>query len=121
MLRPTLTKKRMLQILTRSSGNDRASRVCDWFLSTLILLNLAAVAMESVSSIGTKYGTAFFIFEMFSVTIFGIEYVSRIWCMAANEASIHSSPFRRRIEYIFSFTGLIDPVSYTHLTLPTKA
>ena len=78
MLRPTLTKKRMLQILTRSSGNDRASRVCDWFLSTLILLNLVAVAMESVSSIGNQYGTAFLIFEMFSVTIFGIEYISRI-------------------------------------------
>ena len=118
MLRPTLTKKRMLQILTRSSGNDRASRVCDWFLSTLILLNLAAVAMESVSSIGTKYGTAFFIFEMFSVTIFSIEYVSRIWCMAANEASSHSSPFRRRIEYIFSFTGLIDLIAILPSLLP---
>ena len=104
MLRPIVTKKRMLQILTRSSGNDRASRICDKFLSTMILLNLFAVSMESVSSLGTKYGTAFFIFEMVSVTIFGIEYILRIWCMAANEASSHSSPFRRRVEYIFSFT-----------------
>ena len=47
--------------------------------------------MESVSSLGTKYGTAFFIFEMLSVTIFGIEYILRIWCMAANEASSRSS------------------------------
>ena len=50
MLRPIVTKKRMLQILTRSSGNDRASRICDKFLSTMILLNLFAVSMESVSS-----------------------------------------------------------------------
>ena len=74
--------------------------------------------MESVSSLGTKYGTAFLIFEMFSVTIFGIEYISRIWCMAANEASSHSSPFRRRIEYIFSFTGLIDLIAILPSLLP---
>ena len=53
MLRPILNKKRVLQILTRSSGNDRASRICDRFLSTMILLNLVAVSMESVSSFGT--------------------------------------------------------------------
>ena len=118
MLRPIVTKKRMLQILTRSSGNDRASRICDKFLSTMILLNLFAVSMESVSSLGTKYGTAFFIFEMVSVTIFGIEYILRIWCMAANEASSHSSPFRRRVEYIFSFTGLIDLIAILPSLLP---
>ena len=118
MLHPIVTKKRMLQILTRSSGNDRASRICDRFLSTMILLNLVAVSMESVSSLGTKYGTAFFIFEMLSVTIFGIEYILRIWCMAANEASSHSSPFRRRVEYIFSFTGLIDLIAILPSLLP---
>ena len=118
MLRPIVTKKRMLQILTRSSGNDRASRICDRFLSAMILLNLVAVSMESVSSLGTSYGTAFFVFEMISVTIFGVEYILRIWCMAANENSNHSSPFRRRMEYIFSFTGLIDLIAILPSLLP---
>ena len=38
-----ISKRRMLQILSRSSGSDRASRICDRFLSTMILLNLLAV------------------------------------------------------------------------------
>ena len=118
MLSPIVTKKRMLQILTRSSGNDRASRICDRFLSTMILLNLVAVAMESVSSLGIKYGNAFFIFEIFSVTVFGIEYILRIWCMAANDASRHGSSSRRRIEYIFSFTGMIDLIAILPSLLP---
>jgi len=108
----------MLQILTRSSGGDRASRVCDRFLSTMILLNLLAVSLESVDSLNAEYGRVFFLFEMVSVAIFGIEYLLRIWCMAANEASRHSAPMRRRLEYIFSFTGLIDLIAILPSLLP---
>ena len=34
---PMITKQRMLAILSRSSGSDRTSRICDRFLSTMIL------------------------------------------------------------------------------------
>ena len=84
----------------------------------MILLNLLAVSLESVDSLNAEYGRFFFIFEMVSVVIFGIEYLLRIWCMAANEASRHSSPMRRRVEYIFSFTGLIDLIAILPSLLP---
>jgi len=84
----------------------------------MILLNLLAVSLESVDSLNAEYGHLFFAFEMASVVIFGIEYLLRIWCMAANESSRHSSPIRRRFEYIFSFTGLIDLVAILPSLLP---
>ena len=112
------SKKRILQILSRSSGSDRASRICDRFLSTMILLNLLAVSLESVDSLSASYGTAFFAFEMVSVAIFSVEYALRIWSAAANEASKHSSPAKRRLEYIFSFTGLIDLIAILPSLLP---
>ena len=86
-----ITKQRMLAILSRSSGSDRTSRICDRFLSTMILLNLLAVSLESIDALSATYGHLFFAFEMFSVAIFGCEYLLRIWT-----------------------------VSYTHLTLPTN-
>ncbi|MEC8121065.1 MAG: ion transporter [Pseudomonadota bacterium] len=113
-----VSKKRILQILSRSSGSDRASRICDRFLSTMILLNLLAVSLESVDALSASYGTAFFAFEMVSVAIFGVEYALRIWSAAANEASKHSSPAKRRLEYIFSFTGLIDLIAILPSLLP---
>ena len=79
----TVSKKRILQILTRSSGSDLSSRICDKFLSTMILANLLAVSLESVDLSNAEYGQLFFVFEMVSVTIFSIEYLLRIWCMAA--------------------------------------
>ena len=113
-----VSKKRILQILSRSSGSDRASRICDRFLSTMILLNLLAVSLESVDALSASYVTAFFAFEMVSVAIFGVEYALRIWSAAANEASKHSSPAKRRLEYIFSFTGLIDLIAILPSLLP---
>ena len=113
-----ITKRRMLQILTRSSGSDRASRVCDRFLSTMILLNLVAVSMESIDSLGAAYGDLFLAFEIFSVAIFGTEYILRIWSMAANEASRYKSATARRLEYVFSFTGLIDLIAILPSLLP---
>lgn len=84
----------------------------------MILLNLLAVSLESVDALSASYGTAFFAFEMVSVAIFGVEYALRIWSAAANEASKHSSPAKRRLEYIFSFTGLIDLIAILPSLLP---
>ena len=68
-----ISQKRLLEILEKSDGNDKASFYCDVSLSALIILNLVAISLESVESIGASYRDFFFMFEMFSVTIFGVE------------------------------------------------
>ena len=111
-------RKRVLQILSRSSGKDQVSRWCDHFLATLILLNLFAVSLESIDSLSRQYGPFFILFEIFSVTIFGIEYLLRIWTVADNEASRFKTATGRRLDYIFSFTGLIDLIAILPSILP---
>jgi voltage-gated potassium channel len=97
----------MLEILEKSDGQDRASFYCDMILSVLIVLNLLAISLESVESIGQAYSRFFFAFEMISVSIFGTEYTLRIWASAA-ASSKWKSPLSKRLAYIFSFTGLVD-------------
>jgi voltage-gated potassium channel len=113
-----ISRKRALEILNRSTGDDRASRICDHFLAALILLNLLAVSLESIDTLGDTYALQFFWFEIFSVTVFGIEYVMRIWAVADNEASRYKSAIGRRFDYIFSFTGLIDLAAILPSILP---
>lgn len=113
-----LNKKRVFEILDRSSGDDKVSTYCDRGLSTLILLNLLAVSLESVEQISEQYGTFFWGFELFSVTIFGCEYILRIWSSDANENSRFKSSGKRRLGYIFSFTGLIDLIAILPSILP---
>ena len=113
-----VSQKRMLEILSRSNTGDRTSRICDRFLSTLILLNLVAVSLESIDALRLSHGRAFLLFEVVSVTIFGLEYCLRIWAAAANEDSRFKTALGRRMEYIFSFTGLIDLLAILPSLLP---
>lgn len=77
-------------------------------LFILILLNVIAVCLESVQNIGNEYKKPFYYFEMFSVLIFGIEYLLRVWSAPAREDLGENSNFIKRLKYIFSFTGLVD-------------
>ena len=51
----------------------------DWFIIGLIALNVLAVMVETVEWVEAAYGAELFWFEVFSVSIFTIEYVGRVW------------------------------------------
>jgi voltage-gated potassium channel len=88
-----------------STGLRRASRAFDVALIVLIVLNVVAVMLESVSSIGTRYRWWFSTFEIFSVAIFTIEYGSRIWASAERQPE---QPLRARLRYSVTPMALID-------------
>ena len=99
-----ITKERLLEILDKSKPDDTISWYTEVILSVLILLNLIAVSLESVPSLSSKYSAVFMYFEIFSVIIFSVEYVARIWASAAKKDVCSSSSLRKRLSYVFSFT-----------------
>ena len=104
----SLSQQRILEILEKAKPGDKTSQYSDLFLSTLIILNLLAVSLESVESIGKVFRYEFYIFELFSVSIFIFEYLLRIWATGANGDGSLSSSFKARLKYILGFTGIID-------------
>jgi voltage-gated potassium channel len=111
-------QRRMMEVLIKGDDQDATSRACDIFLSALILLNLAAVCLESVESINREYNSALVAFEWFSVSIFLTEYLLRIWSIAADNRNPAKTSLGRRARYIFSFTGLIDLAAILPSILP---
>ena len=109
---------RLFQILSKGDRTDKISLICDYFLSLLIFLNLVAVCLESVESIGANYQQHFFYFEIFSVVIFAVEYLLRIWSMPADRSNKHKTASGRRASYVFSFTGIIDLAAILPSILP---
>ena len=73
----------VLRILEPAKLGDRTSRIWDLSLFGLVVLNLIAVALESVPALQKNYGNWFYNFEIFSVIVFTIEYVSRVWSAPA--------------------------------------
>ena len=104
-------QNRMLEILEPAQKGDTASRVCDTLIALLVVFNILAVTFESVSDLSVKYADHFYTFEFFSVIIFSIEYLMRLWASAAKHANEDKIFGSARLGYMFSFSGLIDLVS----------
>lgn len=77
---------------------DRAGTVVNWFIMTLILLNVLAVIFETVEPVYARYESFFFGFEMLSVTIFTVEYAARIWS-AVEAGAPYDRPVVGRLRY----------------------
>ena len=111
-------QKRTSQLLSKGNVADKPSQYVDMILFILIVLNIAAVCLESVKHIGNEYKVAFNAFEFFSVVIFSIEYVLRVWSAPARNDLGNSINIIKRMKYIFSFTGLIDFLAIIPSILP---
>jgi voltage-gated potassium channel len=102
----------VLRVLEPAALGDRTSRIWDLSLFFLVVLNLVAVALESVPTLQMSYGKWLYNFELFSVVVFSVEYIARVWSAPAKRGvDFTDSPLRSRFRYIFSFYGLIDLVA----------
>ena len=67
------------ELLNPAAFGDISSKRWDQFFSGLIFLNVIAVTLESVDTLHAAYQRAFQYFEIFSIIIFSIEYLLRVW------------------------------------------
>ena len=94
--------------LLDGSVYSKLSKSIEIFIVAVVVLNVLMITLESVSSLQKNYGSFFYYFEVFSVIVFTIEYVLRVWSYGAKYSLKDGGPTRGRKEYIFSFYGLID-------------
>lgn len=100
-------RRRTYQVLERAEPGDRLSLVLDVFLIVLILLSATAIILESISSLYLIYGRYFFHFEAFTICVFTIEYLLRLWsCVEGAPAG--ASSWRYRVSYMLSGSAIID-------------
>ena len=110
------------QLLNPAVFGDLTSKRWDQFFSLLIILNVIAVTLESVDYIHNEYKLIFRNFEVFSICIFSLEYILRLWVSPIKYASLGFSPFKARLKYMLSVNGIIDLLSilpfYLQFLLP---
>ncbi len=102
------SRKRTAQLLEQSLANDPASRILNLLLILLISLNVISIIIESVNPIYLQYQTQFHYFNLFSVVIFTVEYLARVWSSIDLTEHTHTSPFIGRLRYMFTPMALID-------------
>ncbi|HOZ78791.1 MAG TPA: ion transporter [Ferruginibacter sp.] len=113
------TKHKIHVLLHPELGDTRWDKILNAFIIVLIVLNVAAVILETVQPIHDKYAVFFHYFDMVSVFIFTIEYLLRVW--SCNHDPRYQHKFHGRLHYIFSTEALIDLIAilpfYIHVVV----
>jgi len=100
-------RRRAYGILENAAG-ERKGRLLNSLLIGLIIANVAAIVMSSVAAIGERYRGWFELFEWFSVLLFTLEYLTRVWAAVERDDGHYKTPIRGRIRYMLSPLALID-------------
>ena len=105
-------RRRTHQILEGTREGDLVNRVFEIFMIVLIAGNVLAVILETVPSLGTAYGGLFFVFEVFSVAVFSIEYVLRVWAVIEDRRRTRMTPVGGRVRYMVTPMAIIDLLAF---------
>lgn len=109
-------KKKVHLLLDPSDGGTSWDRIINSIIVSLILLNLIAVCLETVDSYYRANQIWFKDFELFSIFIFSLEYLLRIWSCTSMKKYRH--PVKGRLKYLISPGSLVDLAAILPFYLP---
>ena len=87
-------KREIYSLVEPVSHEDSTKPAVNWFdklIIALIFLNVIAVILSTVEKIGRVFEKPLYYFEVFSVTVFTIEYLLRLWSCTVNPK--YKNPF----------------------------
>lgn len=101
------TKKKVHGLLhPEIVGDKHWDKIINIFIIVLIILNVIAVILETVTWLHKKYYNFFYYFDLVSVIIFTVEYLLRVWSSNHEEKYKHS--VWGRLKYMVSPGAIID-------------
>lgn len=109
-------RKRLHEILEVGSDFDRVSRMYDFINALAIIINLTVSIMYTFDNLREDYGSWLLLIEKITVAFFALDYVLRLW--TAKYLYKHVTEPRAIFKYVFSFTGIIDLLSFLPYYLP---
>jgi len=114
-------KRRTFEIM-EGEVPDKYSNFVEIFIALLVVANVIGIILESVPEIHDALAHEFHLFDMFSVAVFSVEFVMRVWSYGEKYTHSGGTAWQGRKEYVFSFYGIIDFVStvpfYLQLLFP---
>jgi voltage-gated potassium channel len=116
MTRIETVQRIVYRILDPGARESPLERAGNLFLGLLIPLNVLAVVVETVEPIRARWATEFAEFEAFSVAVFTVEYLLRLWTSALDPR--FGGTAWGRLRFIFSPMALIDLIAIVPAYLP---
>ena len=108
-------RKKIYDLLEPQEGDVGIERVINASLMALIVLNVIAVVIETMPELGAAYAPQFEAFEAFSVLVFTVELLGRLWSCPADPR--FAGPGGRR-RFLRTPLVLIDIIAIAPFYLP---
>jgi voltage-gated potassium channel len=105
---PRDVRRRICEVIEIGRGDDRASRLFDAAIVSLILLNIAAFVAETVPQVRAAWATWFDAFEALSVFIFTVECALRIWTAVEVPFLARMPAWKARLHFAGRPSQIID-------------
>ncbi len=113
---PLSLRKRTYVFLNSTKATSGINKAFNIFIVALILLNIAAMVLESVQRIHAVAARGFLLFEYFSVAVFSVEYVLRVWSCVEEPA--YAKPVSGRLRFAVTPLALVDLSAVLPFYLP---
>lgn len=98
-------KRRIFDIIQIGNKDDLISRSFDWFIVTIIILNILTVFLDTFEELaGLK--PLFRTIEAVTVAVFCVEYILRIW--TADMLYPEKKGIKAQLRFLHSFDGIVD-------------
>ena len=101
-------RTRIYEIVEATQPDDVHGQWFDYFIVALIITNVIAVILETVEGLYVAYTEFFTGFELFSVAVFTVEYLVRLWVVVDSPNENYRHPFNGRLRYAVTPMALID-------------
>ncbi len=109
-------RKRAFEIIEVGNDLDHVSRAYDFVNAFSIIINLIVSIMYTFSDLREQYGSVLVVVEEITVGFFCIDYILRIWTARFLYPELSEKYALKK--YIFSFTGIVDLLSFLPYYLP---
>lgn len=102
-------RQKVFSLLNPTPTSGELHHIIDYLIVVSVLLSVVSIILETVPWIHKPFQAEFYAIEIFTVVIFSLEYIGRLYSCC--EMSKYQEPIVGRIKYIFTIGALIDLVA----------
>jgi voltage-gated potassium channel len=104
-------RRRVFDVIEGVGSRTVLSTIFSGSLIVLIVVNVIAAVLETVPSVANPHRALFNLIENFSLLVFGIEYVVRLWVCVEQPRYRETKPWRARLAYAVTPAAIIDLIA----------
>ena len=109
-------RRRIYEIVNVGAAEDFISRAYDFLNTFIIVVNLAANVLYTFQEARDAFGGLLLGIEAVTAAFFAVDYALRVW--TARFLYPKATEPKALVRYVFSFTGLVDLLSFLPYYLP---